>query len=211
MGNSDYRQLNVITDVTIKEHFHESLGTALTSLKVNAEVETVHYLVNLLERFSKADTLFAMTPEGPQTPVLAFLYGQALEAKDLQTRFSILQRLGDVAMMISGIFPGSLGRKLVDVDYYIGMGESAYSSLSDMAERARNMRPLKRIYEELSENFKAFVDVLGEVAETSRLNTSMDTLRLYEIWAKTGSPRTGDKLRQLGIEPVRSAYAYRYN
>ena len=204
-------QASVITDINVKEHFQQSLAAALTSQQVTAEEDTVYYLVNLLDHFAKSENLFATTEEGTYIPPLAMLYAKALEAKDMESKQYLLRQLGDIALLIGGVFPGSLSRKLVDVDYYIGMGGSAYSYLSDIAYGSWQHRPLRGVYAELSAKFQRFVDVLTEVGENSHLNSSQDTLRLYEIWAKTGSPRTAAKLRKMGIEPMASVRVGRWN
>ena len=49
-----------------------------------------------------------------------------------------MQRLGDVALFLSGVFAESFSRRLVDVDYCIGMGASAYNYLSNHNNHARN-------------------------------------------------------------------------
>lgn len=211
MLSAQQTQVSVITDMSVKEHFHKTLAAALASRQVEAEEDTVYYLVNLLEHFSKAENLFTPTPDGLRIPPLALLYGQALEARDMETRHYLLRRLGDIALLIGGVFPGSLSRALVDVDYYIGMGGGAYSCLSDMAHCSRRIRPLKGVFKELSEKFTDFVDVFAEVGEYSQLNSSLDTLRLYEIWAKTGSPRAASRLRKMGVEPVTGACNGRHN
>jgi len=201
----------VITDMNVKEHFRQALAAALDNQQVRAEEDTAYYLVNLLDHFSKVENLFTATEDGLRIPPLALLYAQALEAQDLETRQSLLRRLGDVALLIGGIFPGSLSRKLVDVDYYVGMGGSAYSCLSDMPHGSLRNRALKGVYAELSAKFQAFVDVLAEVGENSRLGSSTDTLRLYEIWAKTGSRQAASRLRKRGIEPMACARRWRQN
>lgn len=201
----------VITDMNVKEHFRQTLATALANQKVEAEEDTVHYLVNLLDHFSKAENLFAVTADGPRIPPLALLYAQALQASDIETRQSLLRNLGDVALLISGVFPASLSRKLVDVDYYIGMGGSAFSYLSATARRSHRIRALQGVYAELSAKFQTFVDVLAEASESSQLNSSPDILRLYEIWTKTGSPRAASSLRNLGIEPMACARSSWHN
>jgi len=202
---------HVITDMSVKEHFRHTLAAALASQNVQAEEDTVCYLVNLLDHFCKAENLFTLTADGPAIPPLALLYAQALAARDLETRQSLLRRLGDVALLIGGVFPGSLSRKLVDVDYYIGMGGGAFSCLSDMARGSLRIRALQGVYAELSMKFQGFVDVLAEVGENSRLNSSLDTLRLYEIWAKTGSLRAAATLRKMGIEPIAAGGGLRHN
>jgi hypothetical protein len=57
------------------------------------------------------------------------------------------------------------------------------------------------VYGELSEKFAAFVDVLGEVSERSSMSSSLDVLRLYEKWLRTGSRRDGERLASRGIVP----------
>jgi hypothetical protein len=211
MSPAQPTQSRVITGMNVKEHFRQTVVAAMASQQVRAKEDTVHYLVNLLDHFAKAENLFSTTDDGPTIPPLALLYARAVEAKDVESRRHLLRRLGDVALLIGGVFPGSLSRKRVDVDYYIGMGGSAYSYLSDIAYSSWQHRPLRGVYAELSAKFQRFVDVLAEACENSHLNSSLDTLRLYEIWAKTGSPRTAAKLRKRGIEPMASVRAGRWN
>ena len=204
-------QSRVITDINVKEHFRQTVAAALRRQQVRAEEDTVYYLVNLLEHYAKAENLFDATPDGPAIPPLALLYAQAAEAQDLESRHWALRRLGDLALLIGGVFPGSLSRKLVDVDYYIGMGGGAFACLSGLAQGSWRARPLRKVYAELSVKFQAFVDVLAEVGEASGLDSSLDTLRLYEIWAKTGSPRAAAKLAHRGVAPVAGVRRLRHN
>jgi hypothetical protein len=45
------------------------------------------------------------------------------------------------------------------------------------------------------------MDVLSEVSEGSGIRSSVDVLRLYEKWLRTGSPRDGQRLIDRGILP----------
>ena len=202
MPSTSQSNQKVITHIGVKEHFRETVSAALSNQKVHAQAETVYYLVNLLDHFALADRLFQPTPDGLQIEPLALLYAKAIQANRLETRQQVLRRLGDIALFVSGLFSGSLNRKLVDVDYYIGMGSSAYSHLSDISGNSIRSRTFNTIYSELSAKFQEFVDVLAEVGENSQLTPPEDTLRLYEIWARTGSPRAADKLRKRAIEPL---------
>jgi len=42
------------------------------------------------------------------------------------------------------------------------------------------------------------------VSETSHTHSDKDILRLYEIWLKTGSRRSYDILKRLGVDPTAS-------
>ena len=57
------------------------------------------------------------------------------------------------------------------------------------------------MFDELSDKFTAFVEVLGEVSERTSLSSNADVLRLYERWLRTGSRRSGDLLASRGIVP----------
>ena len=86
------------------------------------------------------------------------------------------------------------GRKLVDVDYYIDMGGTAYQQVAIRTEETR-----KSIFEELAHKFAAFVDVLAAVsAKTTPNKSEKDLLRLYELWVRTGSDRAAKALSEAG-------------
>lgn len=192
----------LITDINAHDFFRDSLHSAMERRQVNASGETVIYITNLLTGFLFAERLYDQTSEGMRMTPLAFLYGEALHAETLEDRHKSLQRLGDVALFVSGLFAQSLSRSLVDVDYYIAMGGNAYGSLADSRCRTRNLEAMKDVFQELAERFGKFVDVLSEVGEQANLGSNNDVMRWYEIWLCSGSPRALEKLRALGIEPI---------
>ncbi len=193
----------VITQVNLHEYFRDAVNEALVHQSLETEEETVFYVVNLLSHFVRSEHLFADTEDGPMLQPLVEMYTAAAAAPSMEERTRLLRRLGDVALLISGIFSDSLNRKLVDVDYYIAMGGSAYGYLSDLVRDSLHKQALGSIFNELSHKFADFVEVLGEVSEKANLTSSSDVMRLYEIWLRTGSQRAANRLRRLGIEPVR--------
>jgi hypothetical protein len=178
---------SLITQASLREYFHNELHEALNHQKIHAEGETVCYLTNLLTMYARSDELFEQTD---------------LSETSVQLRTRIMQRLGDTALFIAGVFADSLNRKLVDVDYYVAMGGTAYAQVSDSMRGYRAEKSLASLFDELREKFTDFVDVLNEVSERSHLSSDKDVLRLYEIWMRTGSKRREAQLRKLGIEPV---------
>ncbi|QSA98672.1 hypothetical protein [Methylococcus sp. EFPC2] len=192
----------MITGMDLREHFRASVATAIANQRVEAEEETVFYIVNMLAHFTRADRLFDRTDDGLVIQPLAALYARALQAPSQEDRYRTLKRLGDIALLISGLFSDSLNRKVVDVDYYIAMGRGAYAHLCGSGREFMHLRALRAIFTELSAKFQVFVDVLSEVGEQSGLGASNDLMRLYELWSRTGSVRAAAKLRRLGVEPV---------
>jgi hypothetical protein len=132
------------------------------------------------------------------------MLGEALDAPTSEARFRGLQRLGDVSLFIAGFFSAGFARKLVDVDYHIAMGGQAYGTLAESCPTTR-ARTLRQVFAELAAKFQPMVDALNEISESAYQHSDQDRLRLYELWVKTGSERSRQLLRKLGLEPAPAA------
>ena len=191
----------VLPVANLREFFKDALHGALEKRQLSVEDQTEHYVVNLLTLFSRSEALYDTTSEGTRLKPLVVMLSEALEARSTGDRNRGLQRLGDVSLFIAGFFAQSFARKLIDIDYHIAMGGRAYASLADTMSRGKS-RVLGQVFNELSQNFQSMVDALNEVSETSYSHSDKDILRLYEIWLKTGSRRSYDILKRLGVEPT---------
>jgi hypothetical protein len=160
--------------------------TALKSTQVAAADATEFYLVNLLVEFTRE-------PKVDQEP-LALKMAHASGASP-EERIRALREIGDTSLYVSGFFADSLARKLIDVDYYITMGGSAYGQLS------RGMAPqlLREAWGELSDKFGDYVEVLNEIRASTSFTSGTNILKLCEEFAKTGSEWLEKRLRASGI------------
>ncbi len=192
---------------TLSEYFRGLIHEALDHRKRSRSIQTPEavefYLVNLLQGCLSTEALYPSPPEGFKEEPLALLFLKASQSRD-DVRVALLRRLGDFSLFISGFFPASLGRRLVDVDYYIQMGETAYGNLSQILVRRAALR---EIFTELARRFVVYADILSEVSERSRMQNHTDLLRLYEHWLKTGSERTAKLLSDAGILPVKTPHS----
>ena len=178
----------VVRRESAAEYFKELVEGALAHQRIAAGELTSFYVVNLLTGFLQRPA------EEDETP-LAFRLAEALEAAGMRQRAN-LKQIGDSSLFISGFFADSLNRKLVDVDYYVSIGGTAYTALSRYETDA-----FSPVFAELADNFVRFVDVLSEVSERASLGSNADLLRLYERWLRTGSPRSGQLLAERGVVP----------
>jgi len=192
----------LITDLSVEAYFSEAVQAAISSRQAPVSGETAVYLSNLLSGFLNSEQLYEATPDGIGLRPLAMLYGDAVHATRSGERIRALQRLGDVALFISGLFADSLSRSLVDVDYYIAMGGNAYSCLADNGRRSNYVKRLREVFAELADRFTECVDVLAEVGKQTNMRNDNDILRLYEIWLASGSRRALEQLQAMGIQPV---------
>ena len=191
-------KLNLKLVAQPQDFFRELVTEALDQHHVKTKPETEFYLVNLLNQFMKTDRLYEQTQDGSfQEQPLALMIKDAIEQPQLQAQTAMFRRIGDVSLYTAGFFQESLSRKLVDVDYYIDVGHTAYTQVASKAEEAI----LRVIYEELAEKFAAFVDVLAAVSDKTTPKSEKDLLRLYELWVRTGSDRAAKALQGAGIIP----------
>ena len=188
----------------LSAYFHQALREAAESQKISADQSIIAYLTHLLTDYARSERLFDQTQDGIVRRPLVDLYKQASDAETHGERELALQRLGDLALFVSGILPHSLARSLVDVDYYIAMGSSAYGCLSDSGGAGARVRALRSVFAQLSGRFVDFVDLLAEAVEQGQSDRPPDLMRLHTLWAKTGSRRVGRKLLEYGVMPQRT-------
>jgi len=176
---------------TPSELFRDLVESAMANQHLDAQEHTSFYLVNLLTACVQQDQSAGLDDE----TALGVRLVEALQAAGVAQRDG-LRRVGDRSLFVSGFFGDSLNRSLVDVDYYIQLGECAYGCLARQERES-----LGEVFDELSGKFTAFVDVLGEVSERTSLTSNRDLMRLYERWLKTGSARSARLLASKGIVP----------
>lgn len=154
------------------------------------------YLIGLLQDFMFTERLFDQEMEnGHKTrPTLAEIFLKAMNAKDPE-RTQLLKKLGDTSLYVGGFFGDSLQRKVVDVDYYVQMGGAAYNNLSVYVKEDT----FKRVYEELSSQFIAYIDVLTYISQKAQLHSNENILRIYENYLRTGSDLAKEQLIEKGI------------
>jgi hypothetical protein len=181
-----------------QDFFRELVTEAMGKQKVSTKPETEFYLVNLMNQFMTTDRLYARDQDGmAREEALAILVKEALEQPQPHAQSVLFRHIGDVSLYVAGFFQDSLNRKLVDVDYYIDMGGTAYQQVAMRAEEDI----MKSLYLELAEKFGTFVEVLAEVSDKTTPRSETDLLRMYELWVRTRSERAARALQEAGILP----------
>jgi len=184
------------------DYFRTSIEDVIAQQGVELDPHATHYVVNMMTLFCRSEELYEDDGETYGLKPLALMLADASDAPSAGRRNQILQRIGDVALFISGFFVDSLANKAVDIDYYIHMGANAYGSLSEEVRRTFRGRAFAHVYRELASKFQILTDVLHEVRDSACPESDTNLLRTYEIWRKTGSRRAEKMLRQQGVMPI---------
>jgi len=176
--------MDVMLAASLDEFFHEVVTAAIEEVDLEASEPASWYLVGLpgdMTRARLTDEALGVTLAQPSA--------------DPGERVRNLKTVGDTSLYVAGFFAESLNRSLVDVDYYVGLGQPAYGQL---ARALGSQRAITDVYCELADNFPRFVDVLGEVRKQTDFATP-DVGKLYEMWLRTRDEWLEKKLRAAGL------------
>lgn len=199
MGRDDQGSTSSTLFVSSRQFFDEIVTVAFERRRLKTFPLVKGYLIELLEAHIPTENLFDDTDSAGRR-VRATLAETLLRAQnsDPLVKIELLKKLGDRSLYISGFFGDSLQRKLVDVDYYADMGCTAYATLSDCVREDT----LARVYREFAHRFLEFVDVLSEISSRAKISNEENIMRLYELYAKTGSDVAREKLIAKGLIAV---------
>ncbi len=190
----------LVQQESLANYFHKCLHDSLSKHNVQASDHTIVYLENLLHSYARSENFCDKTEGKSPHRALAHYYSDAVNSRNSYQRDLVLRRLGDVALFICGLFSDSLNKKIIDVDYYIAMGGTAYNCLSQSNSIHRTNCTLNEVFAELSKKFVDFMDVLSDL-NNNHSETNKNILRTYEVWLKTGSKYAKSILVENGIQP----------
>jgi hypothetical protein len=180
--------MDVTLAASVDAFFQEVVTDALSAVDLDASESAGWYLVGLLGEFTTA----RLTDE-PLGMKLATAGDRP------EQRVCTLKEVGDTSLYVAGFFAESLSRSLIDVDYYVGIGQTAYAQL---ARSLGTRKAIGEVYEELAAKFPQFVDVLAQVRKRVTIaeqNATRDIGRLYEIWLRTRDEWVEKKLKDAGL------------
>ena len=177
---------------SLESFFRDEVDKAFKDEGLEANRLTGHYLVHLLAGY-------AAQPIEDRPLALRLL--EAIQASPRERR-ATLREIGDTSLFVSGFWGDSLGGSLVDVDYYIDMGGTAYGELARGTAGGAS-EPFGAVFEELAANFARFVEVLMTISRrTARARNDRDIVRLYERWMRTKSDWAARRLTEEGVMPA---------
>jgi len=162
--------------------WHELVQEAQQAASHQLNEDCESYLVFLLMRFLDQVTLAER--------VVALDYLESAHATG-QAQQQLLQEVGDTCLVLSGLFPGRAERRQVTVNYYVGVGQQAYGSLSTLSTET-----LSELYSNLQSEFVALMDVLQAIRGFTSKELGLSSLQAEQLWQSTGSHMAKQHLEQ---------------
>lgn len=179
-----------------KGYFDGIITEAIENRKIKTYPSVKNYLTHLLQHFMVTQNLYDIELENGQRSrsTLAEMFLKAVSSAEPE-KSDLLKKLADTSLYVSGFFSDSLQRKVVDVDYYVEMGENAYGTLAEQSHEDL----VRKIYEELAKHYLCYMDVLTYISQKAMVHSNASLLRLYETYLRTGSELAKEQLLEKGI------------
>jgi len=182
------------------DFFYHHVQESMKHQNITITKTSEHYLVNLLVDYTRSHNAFSLIHNDGRP--LALIYHQA-HHEQAATRIKIFKELGDFSLFTTGFFPDSFNRKVIDVDYYVVLGRSAYGNLSLLLQKI-NRGSFNLLFDELAAKFVSISNILSEISSNSATQWNDGILRVYERWLKTRSTRDERLLFSRGVIPNHS-------
>lgn len=167
--------MNILQNSTSIALWHDIIHEAEAACKVVLKTDIEAYLVYLLIRYTNKPEIIN------QRIATEFLNGMTLLRRE---RHVVLQDVGDKCLIFSGLFPNIAKKRLVKLNYFVQIGQSAYATIS--TERSD-------LYSVLAKQFVPMMDILQSIRHDSPDLLPLDA---YELWVETGSQRALTALKQ---------------
>jgi hypothetical protein len=194
------RMTRVEPHQSLEGYFEGLLRGAMESEHLVLSEASSAYLVQLVSEYARRDSLHGCERSGETgTPALVWLFDRASRSTPAE-RFNSFRQLGDVALVVSGFFAGHIEHSLVDVNYYVQMGGTAYSQACALSRGGI----FEEILGQLARSFRRVVEVMTRVAEQTTLPVARDNGAIYERWERVPeSQELHQRLMACGLIPAR--------
>ena len=160
----------------------------------------------MLYNFRRTDNLFDTNLDGRQLTPLAEYYRLSIESENSYEQRMLLRKLGDVSLVVSALYKGSLRRKPINLSYYVSMGERAYGSLAITGSSRKKVDEYTSAYQDLSQQFEEFSNIISTLDkkndQENSVNDKTDSLlEKLSNWEETEDPEILNELNAAGIFP----------
>jgi hypothetical protein len=147
--------------------WHGIIQSAKADCDLNLSLDLEAYLISLLMRYTNK-------PEVVQQ-IFATAFLDALQS-ETTLRNASLKDVGDQCLLFAGLFPQAAERRHVKLIYFVDIGRSAYTAISNEANG---------LFSALALQFVPLMDILQSI----RTHPQLLPLEAYEQWQDLGSKR----------------------
>lgn len=148
---------------------HEAEGMSGNYLAEDIE----NYLVWLLLRYTNHGDALS------KSLASKYLQGQGASRSAQQES---LRDVGDICLILAGLFPERAIKLLVPITYFIELGRRAYNELSALLQTMHSQDALAQLYLDLQQKFVELIETLHCMRELAGDDYELSLLQAEELW-----------------------------
>jgi len=177
----------------------DEIEAAEEKLNIRLSKYTKIYILDLLKRLCTQKDPLNLELIGDRP--LAIVLMEAVR-KDIFQKIRDLKAVGDISLIFSGLYPEHLTRRLVDIDYYIEIGQKSYHLLSDTYSNFKRQQELFILYSQLVAEFITLIQILTEIASELHFLDELDIEKAYNRYKRTHIKKYLEILKNNKITPL---------
>lgn len=143
----------LVLQPTATAQWHALVNEAEAACARRLPIDLQSYLVFLLMRFANKPELVA------RVMAVEFLQGMLAHGHLQESR---LRDVGDQCLLFAGLFPEQAPQRMVEVDYFVALGRTAYGTLASASDSEN-----ATMFEQLSQGFEVLTEILQAMRGTS--------------------------------------------
>lgn len=156
----DNKKTDIITVPSLNQYFYDSLERINKNSLSPLPQETIYYSSEVLCLYSSSENLYEMKEGRVREKVLGKKLLKAVAAKE-QEKSKLLKEVGDTSLLLCGYFSESVNSKILDSNYYRGLGVTAYKRLNTLRPKELDV---PSFYITMAESFSILCKLLATFA-----------------------------------------------
>lgn len=173
--------------ISPEDFFKNLLKKAFQECEIKAHSVVENYLCELLEGYIETESFFDQVDQNgnKRRETLAEMYFRAYSTdSSFHQKKSLLKKLGDTSLYVTGFFLDSLNQKTVDVNYYVNMGRASYKQLAEYTVE----NDYSLVFLDFAKRFSKFIEALNYISQKLFLEVNEKNLvHLYHLLSKKNS------------------------
>jgi hypothetical protein len=175
----------IVTVANLQSFFYKNLSDLNQKSLCPVPEEAIYYSSSVLERYCLTHEFFEQENGRVQDKVLGIKLLEASQKRTEEQR-RIYRDVGDTALMVCGYFSNSVNKKLMDVNYYIQLGQTAYDRMNSLDPSFMDIPSFYKLMASSFEKITTLIDLFARSGQS-------DPLQHFLL--------DDDKLKVMGITP----------
>ncbi len=159
-------QDSVILEASLQTFFFDELLKVNQKFESPVSKEKIFYSSLVMDKFSQSEHFFEKDGGKIRNKVLGV---KLLEASHLprNKKREMIKDVAETSLFVCGFFSDSLNRKIVDINYYKDVGQTAYEMLDGMIP---SFYDIDSFYKSVSTQFETLAQLMKVVSDSTHKN-----------------------------------------